>query len=100
MIERAARAVYLAVYLAEQEAKRAAEAARDFVAEAKAGVVCNTGQVTPEGKRQLERAVKRGELVKWRGYWYPQSGAPRGLGPLKTCYGATNPYADTERVAA
>ena len=94
--ERAARAAYLA----EHEARRAAEAARDFVAEAKAGVVCDTGQVTTQGKRQLERAVKRGELVKWRGYWFPNSGAPWGTGPLKTCYGAVNPYATAEQVAA
>ncbi len=65
---------------------------RDFVTEAKHGVVCNIGQVDPAGKRKLDAAAKKGELVKWRGYWWPLSGAPWGIGPLKTCWHTHNPF--------
>jgi len=54
---------------------------------AMARVVVNTGQLTKDDRRTLDAAVRRGEIARWRGYWYPVAGAAFGLGPLKTCYG-------------
>jgi hypothetical protein len=45
------------------------------------------GQVRGAWKAALEREVRAGRLVKWKGHWYPVAGASFGLGPLKTCYG-------------
>lgn len=50
-------------------------------------VVADIGQVEGEWKRLLEQAVRAGQLVKWKGKWFPTAGAPWGMGPLKTCYG-------------
>lgn len=50
-------------------------------------VEVNIGQVRGAWKRQLEKEVCAGRLVKWKGHWYPTPGAPCGIGPLKTCYG-------------
>lgn len=50
-------------------------------------VVVNIGQLDRIAKYQLEMEVRRGNIVKWRGHWYPVTGADWGLGPLKTCYG-------------
>jgi hypothetical protein len=59
-----------------------------FVDDALSGaVVCNIGQVTQADKRALDKMVKAGTLVKWRGHWFPVAGASWGLGPLKTCWG-------------
>lgn len=62
-------------------------AKRDFLSEAKDHVIANTGFLAAGDIRDLDKAVKRGEIAKWRGYWFPEAGAPIGLGPLKTCYG-------------
>lgn len=51
------------------------------------GVVVNIGQLKAKDKYLLDAAVKRGKLAKWRGHWWPVSGASYGIGPLKTCYG-------------
>lgn len=61
--------------------------ARDFVAEATREVIPNIGQIDHRAKLALERAVRRGEISKWRGHWFPVAGAAFGIGPLKTCYG-------------
>lgn len=62
-------------------------AKRDFCKEALDGdVVCNIGQVGKADARALDKLVRSGSLTKWRGYWFPVSGAPFGIGPLKTCY--------------
>jgi hypothetical protein len=55
----------------------------------KGEVICDIGQLNynPIQKRALIRAVRSGIVVKWRGYWFPNAGAPFGIGPLKTCYG-------------
>lgn len=45
------------------------------------------GQVRGAWKRALNKEVRVGRLVKWRGYWYPVAGSQWGIGPLKTCYG-------------
>jgi hypothetical protein len=52
-----------------------------------ADVVADIGQVKGLWKRTLEKEVRAGRLVKWRGKWFPMAGAPFGLGPDKTCYG-------------
>jgi hypothetical protein len=58
-------------------------------------VVVDIGQIDKEERRALDRAVKRGEIVKWRGYFWPHRGHPTcGIGPLKTCYAINNPYVD------
>lgn len=49
-------------------------------------VLVNIGQLEDRCARQLDRLVKRGYLVKWRGRWYPVAGAQFGIGPLKTCW--------------
>lgn len=53
-----------------------------------ARVVANIGQVNGVWKATLEREVRAGRLAKWRGKWHPVAGAPWGIGPDKTCYGA------------
>ena len=50
-------------------------------------VICDIGQIDNKTKTALNHLVKAGKIRKWRGYWYPVSGASYGLGPLKTCYG-------------
>lgn len=60
---------------------------RDFVTEATSRVIANIGQIDKPDQRLLDRAVKLGTISKWRGRWFPEAGAPYGLGPLKTCYG-------------
>ena len=53
----------------------------------KAGeVICNTGQVTKTDRALLDRLVRHGHAVKWRGHWFPIVGASHGIGPLKTCW--------------
>lgn len=61
---------------------------QDLIDEALSGqIICNIGQVGHAAARLLDKLVKAGELVKWRGYWYPQAGANFGIGPLKSCWG-------------
>lgn len=60
-------------------------------------VIANCGQVRGVWKRTLEREIRKGRLVKWRGRWFPIAGAPFGLGPLKVCYGTAEAR---ERVGA
>ena len=55
-------------------------------------VVCNIGQVTPSDRLALERHVRDGTAIKWRGHWYPVAGAAFGLGQLKTCYGLASQF--------
>lgn len=50
-------------------------------------IIANIGQVKGLWKRTLEREVRAGRLVTWRGAWYPVTGAPYGLHPFKQCYG-------------
>lgn len=50
-------------------------------------VIADIGQVKGAWKRPLEHEVRNRRLVKWRGHWFPNAGAPWGIGPLKTCYG-------------
>jgi len=56
-------------------------------------VVCNTGQVPAEVERELNKLVRKGVAVKWRGYWFPVAGASYGIGPLKTCWGLAEKFA-------
>jgi hypothetical protein len=50
-------------------------------------VIADIGQVKGVWKKTLDREIKAGRIVKWRGYWFPIAGAQFGIGPLKTCYG-------------
>ena len=50
-------------------------------------VLIQIGQIAPETVKQLDKMVRAGTLVKWRGFWYPVAGASFGLGPLKMCWG-------------
>lgn len=50
-------------------------------------VIVDIGQLDGADSKALADAVRAGTLVKWRGHWHPISGAPYGLGPLKSCYG-------------
>jgi hypothetical protein len=50
-----------------------------------AGALVNIGQISPAQQRMLERHVRRGSLVKYRGYWDTMS-PHYGIGPLKTIY--------------
>jgi len=49
-------------------------------------VICDIGQVTKDDRRLLDRLVRKGDAVKWRGYWFPVAGASFGIGPLKMCW--------------
>lgn len=60
---------------------------RPIVERAQREVICNIGQLSMVERYQLDRAAKRGEIEKWRGHWYPEPGAPYGIGPLKSCWG-------------
>lgn len=50
------------------------------------GVLVNTGQVTPDEVKALKRAVRAGQLISWRGKWFPEPGAAFGIGPDKVCW--------------
>lgn len=67
---------------------------KQFIIDALLGgeVVCNIGQINPATQRVIDKMIRRGEVVKWRGYWYPVAGASFGIGPLKSCYGLTSRY--------
>ena len=58
-----------------------------IVEEAKRDCVVNIGQLSEEQVRQLNAAFMRGELDRWRGFWYPDPRWPVGIGPLKTVWG-------------
>lgn len=47
--------------------------------------IVNIGQVGRDLERALERAVRQGRLVKYRGHWNTLSPI-YGMGPLKTIY--------------
>jgi hypothetical protein len=49
-------------------------------------VVVDIGQVGPLSRKALDRAVRAGKLVRWRGKWFPLAGAPFGIGPDKMCW--------------
>lgn len=55
-------------------------------------VVVNIGQVDKPTARALDKMVRTGELLKWRGKWYPVAGASWGLGPDKTCWGLASKF--------
>lgn len=62
-------------------------------------VIPDIGQVEGALKAALDREVKAGRLVTWKGHWHPVAGASWGLGPLKLCYGtaeARNALADLQ----
>jgi hypothetical protein len=50
-------------------------------------VIADTGYLTKSDRAALDRDVRLGKIAKWRGRWFPNPGAPWGIGPLKTCYG-------------
>ena len=65
-------------------------------------VIANIGQVDAPTARALDKLVKASQIAKWRGHWFPDAGAPWGIGPLKTCYGpiaARDYYASFSRRA-
>jgi hypothetical protein len=49
-------------------------------------VLVDIGQVGPLSRKALDRAVRAGQLVKWRGKWFPLAGAAFGIGPDKNCW--------------
>ncbi len=59
----------------------------EWVAEAGRCVIADIGQLSAADRAALDGAVKAGTLSRWRGRWYPVTGARYGLGPPKTCYG-------------
>lgn len=62
-------------------------------------VIVNIGQIAPETEKNLNKLVRAGTLVKWRGYWAPVAGASWGMGPVKTCFGLASKYAAAEVAA-
>lgn len=50
-------------------------------------VIVDIGQVKGVWKRALNKELRAGRIVKWRGCWFPIAGSNFGIGPLKTCYG-------------
>lgn len=56
-------------------------------------VIVQISQIAPGTVKQLDKLVRSGELIKWRGHWYPVAGASFGIGPLKTCWGLRSKYA-------
>lgn len=55
-------------------------------------VIVNIGQIDKLTARALDKLVRAGELLKWRGKWYPVAGAAWGLGPDKTCWGLASEF--------
>lgn len=62
-------------------------------------VLVQISQIAPETVKQLDKMVKAGTLIKWRGKWYPLAGASFGIGPDKTCWGLASKYAPAEVAA-
>ncbi len=58
-----------------------------WIEQARSDYVANIGQLSRDDVRALDKAVKAGMLVKYRGYW--NNGSPvAGYGPLKTIWSA------------
>jgi hypothetical protein len=50
----------------------------DWVAVALRGRrVVDIGQISPQQRRLLDAAARRGELIAYRDYWYPGMGRPK-----------------------
>lgn len=58
-----------------------------WIEKARQGYVANIGQLSRDEIRDLDRAVRRGLLMKYRGYWNTGA-ASFGMGPLKTIWRA------------
>lgn len=58
----------------------------------KGEVIVNIGQIDKPTARALDKLVRAGELLKWRGKWYPVAGASFGIGPDKTCWGLASKF--------
>lgn len=56
-------------------------------------VIVQISQIAPDTVKHLDKLVRSGTLVKWRGKWFPVAGASYGLGPDKTCWGLKSKYA-------
>ena len=59
-------------------------------------VIVQISQIAPETVKQLDKLVRAGTLLKWRGKWFPVAGAAFGIGPDKTCWGLASKYAPQE----
>ena len=55
-------------------------------------VVVQIGQISDASKRALDKMVRAGTVLKWRGKWFPVAGASFGIGPDKTCWGLASMY--------
>lgn len=62
-------------------------------------VIVQISQIAPDTVKQLDKLVRSGALIKWRGHWYPVAGAAFGIGPLKTCWGLASKYAAEQQAA-
>ena len=62
-------------------------------------VIVNIGQITSDTERALNKLVREGTLLKWRGKWFPVAGASFGIGPDKTCWGLASKF-DADQQAA
>ena len=62
-------------------------------------VIVNIGQIAPDTEKQLNKLVRDGTLLKWRGKWYPVAGASFGLGPDKTCWGLASKFGAEQEAA-
>ncbi len=60
-----------------------------WIDHAKADYLPDIGQLSRADIRDLNKAVKAGILIRYRGYW--NSGCPiAGIGPLKTIWRSAN----------
>lgn len=59
---------------------------RNLDAALRGEVVVDIGHLGKLDVTVLDRAVRAGKLAKWRGKWFPNAGAPWGIGPDKTCW--------------
>lgn len=75
---------------------------QDWIVPAALGgeVIVQISQIAPETVKQLDKLVRAGTLLKWRGKWFPVAGAAYGLGPDKTCWGLAAKFAPAERAVA
>jgi hypothetical protein len=60
-------------------------------------MIVQISQIAPDTVKALDKLVRTGVLVKWRGKW--NTGMPWGLGPDKTCWGLKSKYAPERRAA-
>lgn len=62
-------------------------------------VIVQIGHVSPLEVKLLDQAVRAGKLTKFRGKWFPITGAKFGIGPNKMCWATPEVAARVQSIA-